>query len=294
MNCIFLCLMNCAMYIETVKNSWVGVDGEFLFFSLTGTIKVNSEGAYELAELIRSVKQLVVLTGAGISTESGIPDFRSPGGVWENYRPVTIQEFMADGGARRRYWAYKKDTFPSMSAAEPNAGHLAVGELERRGKLQALITQNIDGLHQEAGNDPSLILELHGTERCVLCLTCGEKYPRELIQERLEAGVEVPLCDGCDGWLKPATISFGQSLSEDVLQQALNEANNCEAMLVIGSSLQVHPAAQLPEIAKRSGAWLGILNRDITPLDYLADWTSRDSAGSILEAAVNMPDEVSQ
>lgn len=242
--------------------------------------------AEALAQAIRSVSSIVVLTGAGISTESGIPDFRSPGGVWSRYRPVMFQEFLASEEARQRYWAYKKETFPSIAQAEPNAGHLALAELERLGRLQALLTQNIDGLHQDAGNSAEKVIELHGTERWVTCLDCDARLPRAEIQERLEAGETVPLCESCGGRLKPATISFGQMLPEEVLRRAVEESENCEAFLVVGSSLQVHPAAGLPHAAKMSGAWLGILNRDHTPLDGVADWRSGFSAGQVLEAMI--------
>jgi len=242
--------------------------------------------ARALAEQIRTAEQIVVLTGAGISTESGIPDFRSPGGIWSRYQPVTIQEFLSDEDARKRYWRHRKEAYPDFAAAEPNAGHRALVELEAKGKLQALITQNIDGLHEAAGNSRSKILELHGTERRVACLTCGECWTRAEAQERLEAGEEVLLCEKCGGFLKPATVSFGQSLPEGLLDQAFAESEDCEAFLVVGSSLQVHPAAHLPVLAKRSGAWLGILNRAPTPLDDLTDWRSHLSAGEVLFAVV--------
>jgi NAD-dependent deacetylase len=248
------------------------------------------QDAQALGGRIRSAKQIVVLTGAGISTESGIPDFRSPGGLWSRYQPITYQEFLTSKDARRRYWQYRKEIYPEFAAARPNAGHLVLVELERRGKLQALITQNIDGLHEAAGNSPSKIIELHSTERWVACLTCGERWTRVEAQERLEAGEDILLCGKCGGILKPATISFGQSLLETVIRQAFAESEHCEAFLVIGSSLVVHPAAQLPVAAKRRGAWLGILNRDPTPVDGLADWRSRLSAGHVLSAAITALD----
>jgi len=244
------------------------------------------QDACALAERIRTVEQIIVLTGAGVSTESGIPDFRSPGGIWSRYQPVTIQEFLADEEARKRYWRHRKEAYPDFAAAQPNAGHRAIAELEAKGKLQLLITQNIDGLHEAAGNSRSKVLELHGTERWVACLSCGERWGRAEVQERLEAGEDAPLCEKCGGFLKPATVSFGQSLPESVLDQAFADSENCEAFLVVGSSLQVHPAAHLPVIAKRSGAWLGVLNRAPTPLDDLADWRSHLSAGEVLSAAV--------
>jgi NAD-dependent deacetylase len=244
--------------------------------------------AQELVEVFRATDKIVIFTGAGISTESGIPDFRSPGGVWTKYKPVMYPEFLDSEDARKRYRIYKKEGFADFGAAVPNAGHEAIVELEKRGKLQALITQNIDGLHEAAGNSTDLISELHGTERWVDCLECGQRYPRAEIQKWLEAGTEVPRCETCNGIMKPATISFGQHLPEDVLTNAVLHCESCDAFLVIGSSLQVQPAANLCAIAKDSGAWLGILNRDETPYDTLADWRSSESAGEILSTMIEL------
>lgn len=240
----------------------------------------------ELQDVIDSQDRIVVLTGAGISTESGIPDFRSPGGIWSRYKTVTIQEFLSSNDARKRYWQYKMETYRDFSRASPNSGHHALVKLERDNKLQILVTQNIDGLHQQAGNSADKVLELHGTERYVKCLTCEHRFDRDRIQERVESGEEVPICDSCGGWLKPATISFGQMLPEQVLKRAFLESEKCRAFLVIGSSLSVQPAAMLPEIAKDAGAWLGILNRDPTPLDQLADWVCHSGAGEILSQVI--------
>ena len=231
---------------------------------------------------IQAVKHITVLTGAGISTESGIPDFRSPGGIWSKYRTVTIQEFLASHQARVEYWRYKKGTFKDFHDAKPNIGHDALVELEKTGKLQALITQNIDGLHQLAGNSSRKVIELHGTERFVICLNCGQQYDRATIQEKIEQIDKVPQCDQCNGWLKPATVSFGQVIPKGILDRAYRESETCELFLVIGSSLTVQPASILPMIAKQNGAWLGILNRDPTPFDSLADWICRHSAGEVL------------
>ncbi|MCA9521775.1 MAG: Sir2 family NAD-dependent protein deacetylase, partial [Myxococcales bacterium] len=217
------------------------------------------------------------------STESGIPDFRGPGGVWSRYQPVLFQEFLNSQTARETYWSRKMEAYDAFAAARPNAGHRTLAALEGAGRLQLLITQNIDGLHELAGNSRERIVELHGTERWVSCLSCGERYPRGAIQERLLAGDLAPRCDACGGWLKPATISFGQSLDPAVLARAYAASRSARAFLVVGSSLTVHPAAGLPELAKRSGAWLGILNRDPTPLDELADWRAHGQAGAILE-----------
>lgn len=237
----------------------------------------------KLKRIIQAEEKIVILTGAGISTESGIPDFRSPGGVWSRYRMITIQEFLSSHEARVEYWRFKKETYRDFSVAKPNAGHRAIASLEKNGKLSRLITQNIDGLHQDAGNSSEKVIELHGTERKVICLNCSSLYERDAIQHRVENGEDVPLCDKCNGWLKPATISFGQNLVKEVLETAFFESENCRVFLVIGSSLTVQPAASLPEIAKRNGAWLGILNRDPTPLDMIADWSCHQSAGEVLQ-----------
>ncbi len=241
----------------------------------------------DLSDIIKCRKKIVVLTGAGISTESGIPDFRSPGGLWSRYRTVTIQEFLANAEDRKYYWQYKKESYKSIVKAKPNAGHNALVKLEEFGILQRLITQNIDGLHQIAGSDSNLILELHGSDRQVICLHCSKLYDRDEIQSHLEISDDVPLCDDCGGWLKPATVSFGQNLQPQIIEQAMYQSKHCDAFLVIGSSLTVHPAASLPEYAKRSGSWLGILNRDPTPLDSIADWVCHDPAGEVLQRAIN-------
>ncbi len=241
-----------------------------------------------MSDIIKAKKKIVILTGAGISTESGIPDFRSPGGLWSIYRTVTIQEFLANEEDRKYYWQYKRESYKNIVKANPNDGHNALVTLEKKGKLQCLITQNIDGLHQIAGNSSNLILELHGTDRQVICLKCSKLYNRDEIQAHLERSDDVPVCDDCGGWLKPATVSFGQNLQPQIIEQAMYESEHCDAFLVIGSSLTVHPAALLPEHAKRSGAWLGILNGDPTPLDSFSDWVCHDPAGQVLQKAINI------
>jgi NAD-dependent deacetylase len=221
------------------------------------------------AALVCERRPAVALTGAGMSTASGIADFRSPGGVWSRYRPVTIQEFLAGEDARRRYWEYKRATYDEFARAVPNAGHEALARLEREDHLNAILTQNIDGLHQAAGS--RRVLELHGTERQVVCLSCARNFDRAAIQKRLVAGEPVPRCDACDGLLKPATVSFGQALPADVLAEAVQLAGACGCMLALGSSLVVHPAAELPVVAKRAGAALIVVNREPTPVDSHAD-----------------------
>ncbi len=235
-----------------------------------------------LADLVRQGKPAVVLTGAGMSTASGIADFRSPGGIWSRYTPVTIQEFLASDDARRRYWEYKRETYAQFAGARPNPGHAALARLEEKGFVTAILTQNIDGLHQDAGS--RRVIELHGTDRAVICLGCARRYDRAAIQERLIAGDAVPRCAACDGFLKPATISFGQALPEEALAEAVALAGGCRCLLAVGSSLVVHPAAALPLVAKRAGAALAILNREPTPVDVHADAILRDDVSAALPA----------
>jgi NAD-dependent protein deacetylase/lipoamidase len=218
--------------------------------------------------LLAGAQRAVAFTGAGVSTASGIPDFRSPGGVWSRYRPVPIQEFLASEEARRRYWRYKQESYAALAGARPNAAHAALARLEAEGRLRGVITQNVDGLHQAAGS--RRVIELHGTNRRVECLECHVSFPADEIQARLEAGCRVPLCDACGGLLKPATVSFGQALRDDVLKDALTLARAADVLLVLGSSLQVYPAAGIPEAAAEEGADLLVVNRDPTPLDARA------------------------
>jgi NAD-dependent deacetylase len=239
-----------------------------------------------VADLIRAGQPAVALTGAGMSTASGISDFRGPGGIWSRYTPVTIQEFLASDDARRRYWEYKQATFDEFAGAEPNAGHRALVHLEEARHLEAVITQNIDGLHQAAGSQR--VLELHGTDREVLCLSCDRRFSRAAIQVRLLEGDAVPRCTACDGFLKPATVSFGQSLPEDVLNRAAQLAHESRCLLALGSSLVVHPAAGLPVVAKRSGAALVVVNREPTPVDALADVVIRDDVSEVLPALTDL------
>src|SRR5688572_26780678 len=176
--------------------------------------------------LVARHRGAAAFTGAGVSTASGVPDFRSPGGIWSRYRPVPFDEFLADPDARRRYWAYKRETYDDFAHARPNAAHVALAAMEEAGRLLGVITQNIDGLHQEAGS--ANVLELHGTNRWVACLRCRARHPAAEIQARLVAGCEVPTCDACGGWLKPATVSFGQSLPAAVVDAAFALATSAE------------------------------------------------------------------
>jgi NAD-dependent deacetylase len=237
-----------------------------------------------VARYLSESRRAVAFTGAGISTESGIPDFRSPGGVWTRYKPVLFQDFVASEDARRQYWLMKKEGYHELRGAKPNAGHHALARLETAKKLVAVITQNIDGLHQDAGS--RRVLELHGTSRHCVCLECDSRYDPDVIQERLEAGVEIPLCDRCGGPIKSATISFGQAMPVEVLTEAFNLCIRTDLILAIGSSLVVEPAASLPLHAKQNGARLVIINRTETPLDSLADVVLREPIGASLTEIV--------
>jgi NAD-dependent deacetylase len=240
------------------------------------------------ADMIVRSKRLVVFTGAGMSTESGISDFRSPGGVWSRFDPseLTFQKFLASEEGRERYWEFSSSYWGEMTQAKPNPGHDAIAELDRLGRLDCVITQNIDGLHQRSGVPEAKVIELHGTAWWVNCLECGQRYPREQIQERLKSGVKVPRCDSCGGIMKPATISFGQAMPERETRQAENRASVCDLFLVAGSSLVVYPAAQMPLIAKDSGAKLIIINLTPTPHDPYADITIHDKIGPALSQVV--------
>jgi NAD-dependent deacetylase len=240
----------------------------------------------EIAEWIVNAKNVVVFVGAGLSTESGIPDFRSPGGVWDKYDPEDFyfQNFISNETAREKYWQMATEMYESMKDAPPNAGHFAIAELERLGKLDCLITQNIDGLHFKAGNSEKKVLELHGTAMHVTCLSCSKRYERDDIQARFAAGDRGPRCDTCGGLLKPATISFGQSMPERETAEAYKRSEACDLFMVIGSSLVVHPAAYMPVVAKQGGAKLAIINRDETACDSMADIIVNGTAGPIMAA----------
>ena len=242
----------------------------------------------EIAALIADADRIVVFVGAGLSTESGIPDFRSPGGLWDRYDPQEFyfDKFLESEAAREKYWQMSTEAYQSMKDAKPNEAHLAIAELERLGKLDCLITQNVDGLHFKAGNSPDKVLELHGTAMHVTCLNCRKRYDRDAIQARIAGGDKAPLCDACKGLLKPATISFGQSMPEKETSAAYEHSAACDLFIVIGSSLVVHPAAQMPVVAKRSGAKLVIVNRDETPCDAIADYVLRGQASPTMEAVI--------
>ena len=236
----------------------------------------------QVARWLLESDSTVAFTGAGISTESGIPDFRSPGGIWATSQPVLFQDFVASAEARHEYWRQKSQAHADFAAAEPNAGHRVLAAWERRGLLDAVITQNIDELHQQAGS--RRVLELHGTARHIACLSCDARFDAgPMVEEFLETD-QVPSCPRCGGLMKHATISFGQSLPAEVLDEAVELAGRCNLLLAMGSSLVVEPAASLPRLAHQSGARLVIINRDPTGQDELADVALHAGIGKTLTA----------
>jgi NAD-dependent deacetylase len=238
--------------------------------------------------LVDAARRIAVLTGAGISTESGIPDFRGPQGVWTRdpkaEKMATLQHYVADREVRVRAWQSRLES-PAWTA-EPNAGHRALVYLERRGKLHTLITQNVDGLHQKAGSDPARIVEIHGTMREVVCLGCGERAPMERALARVRAGEPDPACRTCGGILKSATISFGQSLVPGDLLRAQEAAVACDLLLAVGTTLSVYPVAGVVPAAKDAGARVVIVNADATAMDEVADAVLRGRIGDILPRLV--------
>lgn len=222
-----------------------------------------------LAKLLSRSSRVLIFTGAGISTGSGIPDFRGPGGTWTKRRPVYFQDFMSSEAARVEHWDYKLEFFEAFRDARPNAAHRALAELERRGKLEALVTQNIDGLHEAAGNSPARIVELHGTNRAIECTRCGARSEPAPHFEAFRRARRCPVCP-CGGWLKTATISFGQSMPDREMARASGAASRCDLVISIGSTLEVHPAAGIPLIAVDRGVPYAIVNRGPTAHDLLA------------------------
>jgi len=238
-----------------------------------------------IAEFIIESRRLVVFTGAGASTESGIADFRSPGGVWDKYDPEDFyfQRFLASEESREKYWQMSTEMYASLRDAKPNRVHIAIAELEKLDKLDCVITQNIDGLHHKAGNSREKIIELHGNALSVSCLSCSKKYDRDEVQDRIRKGVKVPRCDDCEGLLKPDTISFGQAMPVRETNEAYKRSLGSDLFVVVGSSLVVQPAASMPINAKQGGAKLVIINREPTPHDGYADVVLNGPAGEIME-----------
>ena len=239
-----------------------------------------------LAQELKMASRIVVFTGAGVSTESGIPDFRSPGGVWSKMKPIYFQEFIASEAKRREAWGRVFSGAAGWVGKEPNAGHFAVSRLIASGKASAVITQNVDNLHQASGVPEDRVIELHGNASYATCLTCGLRHElEELRPVFLERG-EIPVCRGCGELVKTATISFGQQMPEGPMERADAAAFGCDLFLVLGSSLVVTPAAYFPVKAKRNGARLAIVNREPTPLDELADLVLNAEIGPTLTAAM--------
>ncbi|RAK59609.1 NAD-dependent deacetylase [Phenylobacterium hankyongense] len=240
----------------------------------------------DLARLIDDARRVAVFTGAGISTESGVPDFRSPGGVWSRMKPIYFQDFVSDPAKRREAWSRAFSGAAGWTGRAPNAGHFAVARLVAEGKASSVITQNVDNLHQDSGVPEDRIIELHGNASYAKCLDCGERHElAELKDSFLKAG-EIPYCRRCGGLVKTATISFGQSMPAGPMARAQAEALACDLFLVLGSSLVVYPAAGFPLLAKRNGAALAIVNREPTDLDGYADLVLHDEIGPVMQAAV--------
>jgi NAD-dependent deacetylase len=241
-----------------------------------------ADGAFEaLAACWRDASCVAVLTGAGLSTASGIPDFRSPGGRWERYQPVSLPEFMDHESAREAYWRYKGETWRLVEAAEPNAGHRALAELAHAGRIELLVTQNVDGLHERSGFPAARLVEIHGSDAAVVCMGCGRRAPRAQAQADWEAGTAVPRC-ACGGPWKPATISFGQSLVAEDLERPFAVAAACDLFVAVGTSLVVGPIHQMFPIARSAGARTAILTASETPFDAQADFRLSDPLERVL------------
>ena len=246
---------------------------------------------HEIAELARAIayaRRVVVFTGAGISTESGIPDFRSPGGIWTRMAPIDFSEFLASEEARRETWRRRFAMEETFRAAQPNRGHRSVAELVRRGKATAVITQNIDGLHQASGIAEDQVIELHGNTTYAHCLDCKARYELAALRVAFERSGKVPICDECGGFVKTATISFGQAMPIEAMRRTEIETLAADLFIVAGSSLVVYPAAGFPELAKDNGATLVIINREPTGLDRIADLVLHRAIGETLGTAVGI------
>ncbi|RIL00828.1 MAG: sigma factor regulator FecR [Proteobacteria bacterium] len=231
----------------------------------------------------RAAQHVVVLTGAGISTASEIPDFRSPGGRWERYQPVPLPEFLASEDARAEYWRYKGETWAVIQRARPNPAHLALAELASADRVALLVTQNVDGLHERSGFPRERLVNVHGTDSEVVCMACGRREPRAAAQAAWESGVAVPRC-ACGGPWKPATISFGQSLVAEDLARAMREASRCDLFVAVGTSLVVGPIHQMFDVARAAGAATAIVTRSETPYDAAAGWKLEAPVEQVLPA----------
>jgi NAD-dependent deacetylase len=237
-----------------------------------------------LAALIVKSRRIVVFTGAGISTESGVPDFRSPGGIWSRFDPdeFTYQQFLHTDEGRKKHWQLLKEMGERMAVTKPNPAHYAIAELQKLGKLDCVITQNVDGLHQRAGNSEDKVIQLHGNISWAQCLSCGKRHPMDEILEWLKRGIEVPQCLECQGILKPEVIFFGEAMPVAETMEAERRSRNCDLCLVVGSSLVVYPAAFMPMYALQSGAKLAIINQGATEMDRMAHVRIYGKAGEVL------------
>lgn len=244
--------------------------------------------AEELQHLIARARRIVAFTGAGISTESGIPDFRSPGGIWTKFKPIEFNDFLSSPEARRESWRRKFASDEVMRKATPNAGHRALARLVEQGKMLAVITQNIDGLHQASGIPDGKVIELHGNATYAACLECRRRYELDWVREIFAIDERLPICTACGGMIKTATISFGQSMPEPEMQRARDVALEADLMLTVGSSLVVYPAASFPVLAKRNGARYVIVNREPTDQDEIADLVINAEIGATLSRAVGV------
>jgi NAD-dependent deacetylase len=242
----------------------------------------------QVADMVVGAKRVVVFTGAGFSTESNIPDFRGPQGVWSKFDPdeLNLPNFLRSEEIREKYWQVHRLFWEAVKDAQPNKGHFAVTELHSMGKLDCVITQNTDGLHQKAGTPDAKMLELHGTMHWVDCLQCHKRYPRDYAHEKMLAGEKVPRCGECKGILKPATVAYGQSMPVRETNEAVERSSNCDLFLVAGSSLVVYPAAQMPLLAKQNGAKLVIINFTDTPHDSYADIVIAEKTGETMAKIV--------
>jgi NAD-dependent deacetylase len=237
-----------------------------------------------LGDMVHEARTIVPFTGAGISTECGIPDFRSPGGVWTKNRPIPFDEFLASQEARNESWRRRFAMEDQFGGARPGRGHRALASLYRIGKVPAVVTQNIDNLHQASGIAPEHVVELHGNTTFALCLDCSERYELAWVRGRMAAGNGcAPDCPSCGGFIKTATVSFGQAMPDAAMQRAQDLAYSCDLFVAIGSSLVVWPAAGFPLMAKRNGARLVIINREATEFDDIADLVVRQDIGTVLE-----------
>ena len=240
----------------------------------------------QIADKIKQGGKNIVFTGAGISTESGIPDYRSQGGIWDKFRPVYFDEFMSSRESRKEYWRRWQVLYQGIRQAQPNDGHTAIARLFQLGLLEAVITQNVDGLHQAAGITPDHIIELHGNTRRIRCMSCRAVTSTTGTWERLQSGHAAPECE-CVGYLKPDTISFGQAMPVDEVEKAAALSRGCNFFMVVGSTLLVQPAAHMPVYARQNNAFLAIVNLSETPCDNMCDVLIRDKAGEVLQRIVS-------